>query len=72
MRFCSNFSPHERLALQSLKEMQDITIKPADKGGAIVIMDKIDYDNYPIQTHTSDSSIKNTQYCPILPVTGHH
>lgn len=43
LRFHSNFSLQEKQALRSLKDMPDIIIKPADKGGAIVVMDKIDY-----------------------------
>ena len=35
-------SPHQR-ALKELKEMTEIVIKPADKGGAIVIWSKEQY-----------------------------
>ena len=38
-----NTSKHERKAIGTLKKNTEIVIKPADKGGAIVIMDKIDY-----------------------------
>ena len=38
-----NRTKHERKAIKSLKKNQDIVIKPADKGGAIVIMNKEDY-----------------------------
>ena len=33
----SNLSPSEEKALQDLKERKDIVIKPADKGGAVVV-----------------------------------
>ena len=38
-----NLSKEERSALYSLKERDDIVIKPADKGSAVVVMDKSDY-----------------------------
>ena len=38
-----NTTKQERKAMKSLKKNQDIIIKPADKGGAIVILNKEDY-----------------------------
>ena len=38
-----NTSKHERQAIISLRKNMDIVIKPADKGGAIVVMNKEDY-----------------------------
>ena len=38
-----NTTKEERKAMKSLKQNQDIIIKPADKGGAIVILNKEDY-----------------------------
>ena len=38
-----NTSKHERQAIVTLRKNTDIVIKPADKGGAIVIMNKEDY-----------------------------
>ena len=38
-----NLNTHQRKALRSLAVDKSITIKPADKGGAILIMDTIDY-----------------------------
>ena len=35
----ANLSAHERLALQTLQQREDIVIRPADKGSAIVIQD---------------------------------
>ena len=39
----SNLTPAEKGALQELKERDDIVIKSADKGSAVVVMDKVDY-----------------------------
>jgi hypothetical protein len=41
--FRENLSPSERAALAALVNNDDIIIKPADKGSAVVIMDRIDY-----------------------------
>ena len=38
-----NLTPVERTALQSLRSNEDIIIKPADKGSAVVVMDKSAY-----------------------------
>ena len=42
--FWDNLAPSLRKALQSLARDEDIVIKPADKGGSIVIMNKGDYE----------------------------
>ena len=39
----NNLTPAEKGALQELKERDDIVIKSADKGSAIVVMDKVNY-----------------------------
>ena len=39
----NNLSPAERGAIQELKERDDIVIKPADKGSAVVVKDKVYY-----------------------------
>ena len=38
-----NLSPLERQALRTLRRRQDIVIKPADKGSAVVVWSKKDY-----------------------------
>ncbi|CAJ0919662.1 unnamed protein product [Ranitomeya imitator] len=45
IHYPSNLSVTERQALKSLQQEKDIIIKSADKGGAIVIMDKLHYRN---------------------------
>jgi topoisomerase IA-like protein len=39
----NNINPAEKGAIQELKERDDIVIKPADKGNAVVVMDNVDY-----------------------------
>ena len=41
--FKANISLEERLAMRELLENKQIIIKPADKGSAVVIMDRLDY-----------------------------
>ena len=41
----NNLPAEERQSLQDLEKREDIIIKPADKGSAVVVMDKIDYIN---------------------------
>ena len=38
-----NLTPGERKAIADLKALREIVIKPADKGSAVVIMDRTDY-----------------------------
>lgn len=40
-----NISKEQQQALSYLERNDSIIIKPADKGGAIVVMDKVKYDN---------------------------
>ena len=42
-KFRPNLTRNELLALSQLSNTQDIVIRPADKGGAIVILDKSEY-----------------------------
>lgn len=43
--FRHNLSRNETSALEQLSSRQDVFIKPADKGGAIVVMNREDYIN---------------------------
>ncbi|CAJ0966487.1 unnamed protein product, partial [Ranitomeya imitator] len=60
MRIHRNLSVIEKEALRSLQENKRIIIKPADKGGSIVVMDKSHYTSI-IQMQLSDG----TTYQPI-------
>ena len=42
---CDNLTMKEREALEGLRKDESIIIKPADKGGALVIMEKAEYDS---------------------------
>ena len=55
----SNLSSSERTALTNLRNNKDIIIKPADKGGATVIMNKISYLNEAYrQLHNTNYYLK--------------
>ena len=51
-----NISPAERKALNQLKHRDDIVIKPADKGSAVVILSKDDY------IQEGERQLSNTTY----------
>ncbi|KAL7386813.1 hypothetical protein ABVT39_014020 [Epinephelus coioides] len=51
-----NLSPHERDALKELSDNKDIIIKPADKGGAVVVLD---YNKY---LNEARHQLKNPNY----------
>ncbi|CAJ0937077.1 unnamed protein product, partial [Ranitomeya imitator] len=66
--FYSNMSPAEKLALEQLSADKTLMVKAADKGGAIVIMDRTDYleeaykqlndpDVYKVTSHNPLNSI---------------
>ncbi|XP_040275495.1 zinc finger protein 250-like [Bufo bufo] len=55
-RFKSNLTRTERETLNKLSNRDEITIKPADKGGAIVIMDTVKYEQ-EIQRQLDDASV---------------
>ncbi|KAJ8047674.1 hypothetical protein HOLleu_06726 [Holothuria leucospilota] len=58
----SNLSTGERKALKELIKDTAITIKPADKGGALVIMNTLNYIN------EAETQLKNEEfYRPLLP-----
>ena len=57
----SNLSPQERTALQELIDNDDIIIKPADKGGCLVIMNKAFYrDKLVIHDHLNSDTYERS------------
>ena len=50
-----NISKNEMKALNRIRNNKDIVIKPADKTGGILVMNKIDYEE-KIQTHLNSNS----------------
>ena len=63
-----NLTPHERAAIRKLKDNHEIIIKPADKGGAVVIMDREAYKQEGLR------QLLNTKYyreitCPTATTT---
>ncbi|CAJ0946009.1 unnamed protein product, partial [Ranitomeya imitator] len=63
---CSNLSISERQALKSLQQDKDLIIKPADKGGAIVVMDK---SLYKTQVHCQLSHSATYRTLPANPTS---
>ena len=59
-----NLTPAEKGALQVLKEREDIVIKSADKGSAIVVMDKVDYLEEANKQLTDERFYKNLDSDP--------
>ena len=56
-----NLSQEERTALKELMENDDIIIKPADKGGCLVIMNKSFYrDKMVIQDHLNSDTYEKS------------
>ena len=56
-----NLSQEERTALKELMENDDIIIKPADKGGCLVIMNKSFYrDKLVIQDHLNSDTYEKS------------
>jgi hypothetical protein len=55
-----NMTQSERKALESLKENKNIIIKPADKGGAIVVMHKMEYDKEILKMLGDDQFYKES------------
>ncbi|XP_033122020.1 uncharacterized protein LOC117121033 [Anneissia japonica] len=56
-----NLTKGERYSIKQLKRNNDITIKPADKGGSITIMDTNDY------ISEAESQLSNEQFYKSLP-----
>ena len=52
---CDNLTMKEREALEGLRKDESIIIKPADKGGALVIMDKVDYEEAVLKMLKDDT-----------------
>lgn len=62
MKFADNLTTQERKALTDLKQNENITIKKADKGGSIVIMDTDYYRNHlVIEGHLQNNTYKEIQ-----------
>jgi hypothetical protein len=62
-------TPAEKGALQELNQREDIVIKPADKGHAIVAMDKVDYLEEANRQLLFDGILQQTnQYVGKLPL----
>ena len=55
-----NLSSNQRRALCDLKRNNDIVIKPADKGGSIVIMNKDNYMEKPVLNFMMDVFTKKS------------
>ena len=51
-------------AIKELKERDDIVIKPADKGSAVVVMDKVDYLEEANRQQTDERFTKNWTLTP--------
>lgn len=72
-RLCSrpekgNLTREELRALQELRKLDSVVIKPADKGSAVVIMDKADYIQ-EAQRQLQDSNYYRRLSVPMYPVT---
>lgn len=59
--FKSNITGDQRQALKALKSIDNIIIKPADKGGQIVLQDRV---NYLLEAHRQ---LENSNYYQPLP-----
>ena len=60
-----NLSPEEQRALRSLSDNPHITIKRADKGGGVVILNKTDYVNQIMSEHLNDATTyQPLDHCP--------
>ena len=53
---------HKQTALQSLTKNRNIVIRPSDKNGSIVALDKEEYENLNKHTNTSCKEEINLQF----------
>ena len=60
----NNLTPAKRGAIQELTERDDFVIKPADKGSAVVVMDKVDYLEEANRQLTDERFYKNWTLTP--------
>jgi hypothetical protein len=60
----NNLTTEEQQALMSLKKNRNIIIKPADKGGALVIQNTIDYKNEALRQLTNRTHYHRMTYDP--------
>ena len=58
----SNISKNEWEAIKSLKENDSIIIKEADKGGAVVVMNKTHYYNIVVKILRGEETYKKNQW----------
>ncbi|CAJ0964548.1 unnamed protein product [Ranitomeya imitator] len=65
----SNLSLVEKQALSSLQNNKNITIKPADKGGAIVVMNHTDYNKEVIRQLSDSNTYGIIQRDPVTNIT---
>ena len=65
----NNLSSSQRMALHDLKGSNDIVIKPADRGGSIVIMDKDNYTKETCAQHHDGRFYKNIDNDPTATLT---
>ncbi|XP_071153486.1 uncharacterized protein [Mytilus edulis] len=61
-----NLTPDERVALTNLRDNDDIVIKPADKGSAVVVMDKSNYVQEAIRQLDDDRFYRKLNSDPTL------
>ena len=64
----TNISREERRAIKNLSNNKTIVIKPADKGSAVVVMDRIDYINEGYKQLSDEKFYKKIEH----DLTAHH
>lgn len=58
--------PLPKVGLQSLCDRKDLVIRPADKGGGIVVLDKIDYENEMYRILNDQDTFKELSNNPTM------